>query len=101
MAFLDENLSVFLNRPLDLPDLVGANPTIASESYRLEPELALAVRRANVDVSGLSRLIRVEVKTVRAYPQYGGHRILVSGQGHGLLIHLSFGHFAANSEVGS
>ena len=77
MILLDEKLLVFINQPLDLPEIVGGNPTITSETYRLKPKLALPVRRANVDMGGLVRFIRVEVETVRAYPQHRGHNLLL------------------------
>ncbi|HUT93295.1 MAG TPA: hypothetical protein VMY37_27775 [Thermoguttaceae bacterium] len=51
----DEKLLVFKNEPLDLPKILGGNPTITSETYRLKPKLALPVRRANVDVCRLVR----------------------------------------------
>jgi len=44
MVPLDEKLLVFKNQPLDLPEILGSNPTITSQTYRLKPKLALPVR---------------------------------------------------------
>jgi hypothetical protein len=63
-----QKLSVFENQALDLPEIVGRNATVLSQGYRLQPELALALRRSNVDVGGLARFIGVEVKAIRPYP---------------------------------
>jgi len=82
MIPLDKKLPVFKNQTLDLPEILGGNATIPSESYRLQPKLALAVRGPNVDVGGLARLIRVKVKSVRAYPQHGRHNLLQLPRGN-------------------
>jgi len=59
----DQKFLVFKNQTLRLPNVAGGKPTIPSQPHRLEPELAFAVRRTDVDVGRLVGFLRVEVKT--------------------------------------
>jgi hypothetical protein len=71
---------VFKNQSLDLPEVAGGDAAIVSETYRFQPELALAIRCANVNMRRLARFIRVKVKTIGSYAQHRRHnRVLGSG----------------------
>ena len=51
------------NQLFDSPQVTGPDPTVSRQrNMRLQPELALAVRRADMDMSWLESFIGVKVK---------------------------------------
>jgi hypothetical protein len=54
---------MFENEALDLSEVLGFNSAVCGENDRgLEPELAISVRGADVNVRGFIALIAVEVE---------------------------------------
>jgi hypothetical protein len=73
MVFLPQQVDVFVNQTFHVPHGVRRNAAIPGQSDRIQPEFAFAVSRANVNVSRLATLVRVEVETKTADAQYRGH----------------------------
>jgi len=67
MILLHQHALVFKDQAFNLPQVSSANSSILGETHRLKPEFALSVWRSNMDMGRLARLIRIEVKTIRAY----------------------------------
>jgi len=67
MAFIicfSEFLLIFENKTLDQPQVVRSHSSIASqENGGVQPELAVPVRRSDVDVRGLIPFVGVKVES--------------------------------------
>jgi hypothetical protein len=74
IVFLQQEVDVFVNQPFYVPHGVGRNATVSGQSNRFQPELALSVCAAHVDVRRLGALVRVKVETKTADSEPCGRR---------------------------
>jgi hypothetical protein len=72
---LSQKLVILEDQFFNLPQVVPADSAIPrQQDCRLKPELALSVRRANVNVRRLVSFIGIEMKPERANTEDGRHR---------------------------
>jgi hypothetical protein len=72
IVFLQQKVNVFVNQPLHFPHGVGRNAAVPGQSNRVQPELALSVCAAHVNVRRLGTLVRIKVETITTDSQHCG-----------------------------
>jgi hypothetical protein len=77
IVFLQQEVDVFVNQPFHVPHGVCRNATISRHSDRVQPELALSVCAANMNVRRLGALVRVKVETKTTDSKHCRHSLSV------------------------
>lgn len=70
----DDSFMVLNDKTLDGSNFPAAESASICKTYRLKPELGMAVIPFHMHMNGLSSLIRVEKEAVRAVSENRGHR---------------------------
>jgi hypothetical protein len=63
MAFLPQEIDMFVNQRFHSPHGMRWNAAIPGQSNRIQPEFAFAFCATNVNVRRLAALVRVKVET--------------------------------------
>jgi hypothetical protein len=74
-------LSVFKHKSLDLSQVMAGNSPISRQRNRIKPVLAFALGRADMNVSGLGRLVRIEMEAKLADSQDRWHTSILPHNG--------------------